>query len=83
MAYIYMGKEGEQDRIPRSATHIIVHESATVILAKAFWNRPNIIEVTCHDKVEKIEEYAFYRCPSLRRVIMRGVKIVGLWAFDD
>ncbi len=80
MRYVYRGEEGEI--IPRGATHIIVHESVTVIRARAFYEHPNITEVICHYKVEKIEERAFYWCDCLRRVIMPGVKIVESWAFD-
>ncbi len=76
-----MGEEGEI--IPRDATHVIVHESVTVIRARAFFNHPNIVEVICHDKVEKIERDAFCDCPSLRRVIMPGVKIFELEAFFE
>jgi len=72
--YIYRGVEGEV--IPRHVTHVIVDELTTVVLAQAFWEHPNIIEIICHDKVERIEEDAFYSCTSLRRVIMPGVKII-------
>ncbi len=71
--YVYMGEEGEI--IPRGATHIIVHEDVTIILPSAFRAHPNIIEVICHENVEKIEYAAFFSCRSLRRVIMPGVKI--------
>ncbi len=74
-----MGQEGEF--IPLRATHIIVHESVTVIRAGAFEDHPNIVEVICHDKVDKIEREAFYYCFYLRRVIMPGVTIVEQWAF--
>ncbi len=74
-----MGQEGE--RIPFGATHIIVHESVTVIRAEAFEEKINIVEVICHGNVEKIEEWAFFDCWSLRRVIMPGVKIVEELAF--
>ncbi len=80
MRYVYMGQEGEI--IPLGATHVIVHESVTVIRAQAFFEHPNIVEVICHDKVEKIERDSFYGCIRLRRVIMPGVTIVELGAFD-
>ncbi len=79
MRYVYMGQEGE--RIPRGATHIMVHESVTVICTRTFLEHPNIVEVICHDNVEKIEEHAFYSCISLRRVIMLGVTIIEEGAF--
>ena len=77
--YTYRGEEGET--IPRDATHIFVHESVTVIRAWAFNMHPNIVEVVCHEAVEKIEEEAFGYCLRLRRVIMPGVKKVENDAF--
>jgi len=79
MRYVYMGQEGEF--IPLGATHIIVHESVTVIRARAFRMHRNIVEVICHDNVEKMKESAFYKCRSLKRVIMPGVTIVEADAF--
>ena len=79
--YIYMGGRG--NIIPRHVTHFIVHISVKVIPSRAFWGHLNIIEVICHDKVDKVEEKAFYCCPSLRRVIMPGVEIVEDSAFDS
>jgi len=79
MRYVYMGQEGEF--IPLGATHIIVHESVTVIRARAFRMHRNIVEVICHDNVEKMKESAFYKCRSLKRVIMPGVTIVEEVAF--
>ena len=78
--YVYRGEEGEH--ISDEATHIFVGECCTVVLARAFQDHPNIIEVICQDNVVKIEREAFWHCPSLRRVIMPGVKIVELFAFD-
>ena len=79
MRYIYRGEEGEE--IPRGTTHITVEEGVTVVRARAFQEHPNIVEIICHDKVEKIEHCAFLGCPLLRRVIMPGVKIVQWDAF--
>ena len=75
--YIYTGAVGEV--IPLEATHIIM--LAKVIPRKAFWKHPNIVEVICHEDVKRIGSWAFYGCPSLRRVIMPGVKIVEGSAF--
>ena len=80
MRYIYRGEEGEI--IPREATHIIILEGVTFVRAGAFAHHRNIVEVICHDKVEKIEERAFRNCPKLKRVIIKGVKIVERWAFN-
>eukprot|EP00573_Skeletonema_grethae_P001674 CAMPEP_0201686702 /NCGR_PEP_ID=MMETSP0578-20130828/1049_1 /ASSEMBLY_ACC=CAM_ASM_000663 /TAXON_ID=267565 /ORGANISM="Skeletonema grethea, Strain CCMP 1804" /LENGTH=78 /DNA_ID=CAMNT_0048170789 /DNA_START=17 /DNA_END=249 /DNA_ORIENTATION=+ len=69
MRYIYRGEEGEI--IPDDATHIFV--AAKVIRAEAFQWHFCIVEVICHEDVEKIEPNAFDHCTSLRRVIMPGV----------
>ena len=78
--YIYRGEEGEI--IPRDATHIFVGEDFTFIRVGAFANHPNIVEVICHDNVEKIEKRAFYGCPNLRRVIMPGVEEIEESVFE-
>ena len=75
--FTYTGADGEV--IPREATHIFVQ--ARVVQRHAFEYHRNIVEVICHEDVEKIEAAAFYGCSSLRRVIMPGVKIVELRAF--
>ena len=61
-------------------THVLL--DIKIIPARAFYNHPNIVEVVCHDRVEKIERLVFCQCQSLRRVIMRGVKNVELRAFS-
>mmetsp|Transcript_23260 Transcript_23260/g.33216 ORF Transcript_23260/g.33216 Transcript_23260/m.33216 type:complete len:319 (+) Transcript_23260:318-1274(+) len=78
--YIYRGEAGEV--IPRDG-HIIVivHEGVTVILANAFRGYHNIVELICHEGVEKIEREAFDHCTSLRRVIMPCVEIAEGYAF--
>ena len=77
--YIYTGGDG--DVIPRNVTRVRIHESLTVIPARAFeWNK-SIVELKCHDRVKTVEEFAFRDCPSLRRVIMRGIKVVEGCAF--
>ena len=68
-----------EENIPEEATHIFV--DAAFIPAEAFEEHPNIIELICSDRVETIEREAFYKCPVLRRVIMRGVKEVEVEAF--
>ena len=79
MRYVYRGEEGEE--IPDGATHITVAEGVTFVRAQAFKAHLFIVEIICHDRVEKIEEEAFSGCLNLRRVIMPGVKIVELYAF--
>ncbi len=75
----YMGEEGE--RIPRDATHVFVH--ARVIPGLAFAYHPNIVEVVCHEDIEKIKIYTFSGCTSWRRVIMPGVEVVEDGAFGS
>ena len=57
--YIYRGEEGEH--ISDDVTHVTVAEDVTVVLARAFKGHRKIVEIFCHDKVEKIEREAF-RC---------------------
>ena len=77
--YVFTGRAGE--RIPDHVTHVLVAKALKFVRARAFENHPKIEEVICHDGVEKIEQYAFCQCPSLRRVIMPGVKVVEQRAF--
>ena len=79
--YIYRGEEGE--RIPDEATHITMSEDCTFVRARAFEDHENIVEVFCHEGVERIEEDAFNHCPSLRRVIMPGVEEIEAGAFSQ
>ena len=75
--YVFTGGE----RIPDHVTHVLIDKALNFVCGRTFENHPNIQEVICHDGVEKIEEHAFHRCRSLRRVIMPGVKIVERGAF--
>ena len=77
--FTYTGAEGE--RIPDEATHITVGNSCTFVRANSFSGHRNIVELVCHLYVKTIERHAFNNCPSLRRVIMPGVKIVETGAF--
>ena len=76
----YTGADGEY--IPDEATHITVGNSCEFVRANSFSGHRNIVELVCHVHVEKIERHAFNNCPSLRRVIMPGVKIVEPGAFN-
>ena len=77
--FIYRG--GGPDVVPRDSTHVIIHESVTVIPEEVFRWHPNIVEVSCHAGVEIISMDAFYRCPRLKRVVMPGVEDIWSWAF--
>ena len=67
----------DPNNIPRDVTHIIVAKSEKVVRAYAFEGHRNIVEVICHEDVERIEREAFFNCYFLRRVIMPGVKIAA------
>eukprot|EP00984_Skeletonema_dohrnii_P009054 scaffold3399_cov79-Skeletonema_dohrnii-CCMP3373.AAC.3 len=79
--YTFTGRDGEV--IPRNVTRVRIHESLTVIPARAFAGNLYLEEVDCHDRVETVEERAFCNCPSLRLVIMPGVEVVKNYAFYD
>eukprot|EP00984_Skeletonema_dohrnii_P025517 scaffold14691_cov152-Skeletonema_dohrnii-CCMP3373.AAC.9 len=79
--YTFTGREGEV--IPRNATRVRIHESVTVIPARAFEGNPNLEEVDFHIGVKKVKEWAFRNCPSLRRAIMPGVEAIDRLAFYD
>eukprot|EP00985_Skeletonema_marinoi_P025635 scaffold18984_cov211-Skeletonema_marinoi.AAC.3 len=72
---------GEDEEVPDDATHVTVDKSVTVIPVLAFSDNPNIEEVVCDVNVKKVEDSAFFRCRSLRRVIMPGVEVVEREAF--
>ena len=76
--YVFTGRE----RVPRHVTHVLIDRALKFVRARAFEYHRNIEEVICHDGVVKIEELAFHECPSLRRVIMRGVKVLEKEAFQ-
>eukprot|EP00985_Skeletonema_marinoi_P020305 scaffold12022_cov143-Skeletonema_marinoi.AAC.3 len=73
--YIYTGGV-----VPRHVTRVRIDKSISVIPAQAFRGRP-ITELDCHIGVKKVEEFAFDDCPSLRLVVMPGVKEVKRRAF--
>ena len=78
--YVFSGADDEV--IPQNATHFSVHESVKVIRAMALEQHQNIVELICHAGVKKIEEGAFFWCPSLKRVIIPGVEIIESYAFQ-
>ncbi|KAK1737837.1 hypothetical protein QTG54_011609 [Skeletonema marinoi] len=72
---------GDDEVIPRDATHVIV-ASIRVIPAQAFFGNPSIIEVICDVTVKEVGEGALKWCQSLRRVIMPGVEVIERGAFN-
>jgi len=71
---------GEQD-VPADVTHVIIDRSVKIIPQRAFFQRANLVSVKMHDEVEKIGEYAFNECRSLRGIKLPGVKEVEVDAF--
>lgn len=69
--------------IPRDVTHVIIANANALKFARAIMDHPNIEKVICHDGVEKMEDYTFYNCRSLRQVIMPGVKEVERRAYEQ
>eukprot|EP00984_Skeletonema_dohrnii_P035577 scaffold35528_cov150-Skeletonema_dohrnii-CCMP3373.AAC.2 len=68
-------------RIPLGVTRVRIHESLTVIPARAFRGNRTIEEVECHLDVETVGRAAFCNCTSLRKVRMPGVEEVKKCAF--
>ena len=75
--YVFTGQ-----RVPDHITHVRIGLALNFVAARAFKENPYIEEVICHDGVRKIEQFAFFVCPSLRRVIIPGVKEVEMCAFN-
>jgi hypothetical protein len=76
--FVYVG--GEQV-VPEDVTHVRIDRSVKIIPRKAFQGRRELLSVETHDDLEKIEEYAFNCCTSLRGIKLPGVRIVELLAF--
>eukprot|EP00984_Skeletonema_dohrnii_P028777 scaffold18908_cov79-Skeletonema_dohrnii-CCMP3373.AAC.1 len=72
--YTFTGREGEV--IPPDVKRVSIDESLTVIRANAFSGNRHIEEVECHDRVKTVKEYAFFYCPSLKRLRMPVVEVV-------
>jgi len=66
--YNYTGGEVVPDHVTQ--VQVTVDASVTIIPEGAFEEHPNIEEVYCHAKVEKIGHAAFAECPSLRGGIL-------------
>jgi len=77
--YIYNG----MGVIPPHVTRVRIDESVTVIPARAFYGHPSIREVDFHYGVKTVAAFAFYKCTSLKRVIMPGVEVVFQCAFPN
>ena len=77
--FVYMG--GEQE-VPRDVRRAKIDESVDTILARAFYECGQLIEMEGHNKLKKIEAGAFYNCVRLQRITkMNGVKEIEQDAF--
>ncbi len=64
--FVYTG--GDQE-VPRDVKRVRIAENVDTIPARTFEGCQQLIEVEGHNKINKIEEYAFHNCrSSLRRV---------------
>jgi hypothetical protein len=77
---IYRGLINET--VPEDVTHVIVHESVTVIKKDVFSVCEYLVSVIMGDSVKIIERSAFYQCRALRFVrLSRTLECIGEWAF--
>ncbi|KAK1742627.1 hypothetical protein QTG54_006224, partial [Skeletonema marinoi] len=76
--FVYTG--GDQV-VPDDVRRVRIAKSVKIIPANAFDRREHLIDVEFHDGIERIEEWAFNCCYSLRSVKLLGVKIIGTAAF--
>ena len=67
--------------VPRHVTHVRMSKSLKFVPERLFYSHQNIEEVECHYGVTKIFRLAFGWCPSLRRVIIPGVRVIKDIAF--
>ena len=61
--FLYTG----QPTVPRDVTHARIDPSVKVIGRQAFNDYKQLMEVELCEGVVQIEQYAFYRCISLKR----------------
>ncbi len=78
--FVYTG--GDQE-VRYDVKRVRIAENVDTIPARAFRECEQLTEVEGHDKIKKIEEYAFWYCTSLRRVTkMTGVIEIEKLAFS-
>src|SRR6056300_1701960 len=74
--FVYTG-----GRAPQHVVNAIIDESVEEIDDDAFRYNPNLLSVVCHDGLLKVGKCAFFKCLSLQRIKMPGVKIIKQSAF--
>jgi hypothetical protein len=78
--FVYTGG-GQQ--VPRDVKRVRIAENVDTIPARTFQECFQLIKVEGHNRLKKIEEWAFNYCPSLRRVTnMQGVIEIEAYAFS-
>lgn len=78
--FVYTG--GDQI-VPDDVRHARIDESINTIGAAAFENRQQLVSVEFHDGIEVVEERAFAGCPLRGDVLLKGVRIVRKYAFEN
>ncbi len=77
--FVYTG--GDQ-QVPHDVERVRIAENMDTIPARAFYQRQQLREVEGHNRLRKIEEWAFLECPLLKRVKkMQGVVEIEEYAF--
>lgn len=76
--FVYLG--GDQE-VPRNVRRVVIDRSVNIIPAWAFCERIVLVSAETHEGIEKVEEYAFYSCRSLRKIKLIGVREVEYEAF--
>src|SRR5210317_1251373 len=79
--FVYTG--GDQE-VPRDVKRVRIAENVDTIPARLFFSCTLLIEVEGHNKLKKIEKWAFHLCFSLRRLTkMNSVIEIGDLAFHN
>jgi hypothetical protein len=78
--FVYTG--GEQV-VPADVTHVVIDRSVKIIPTRAFKGRQYLVSVETHHGIEKIEDFAFDECISLRGIKLPSVREIGLFAFHS
>ncbi len=78
--FVYTG--GEQ-QVPHDVKRVRIAENVDTILARAFRDCQQLVEVEGHDRLRKVEHYAFFGCHRLRSVKMTSIKEIGYQAFSS
>ena len=78
--YIYRGLDDEE--IPWDITHVIVENKVTVVKARAFFARMNLVSVIMGDKLKRIEVSAFPNCCYIRFIrLSKTLEYIEMFAF--